>query len=152
MHIHRRTLLDCPPSAVWRCLTEFDLQQRWITQLVEEIPDDPGRVGLGAVSTLRMREGNRVVTYRSVVTAWEPGRRLALRLSGGSFSPGMQMDVAYDLSPSETGTVLEYDVQVPLKGIVFKLMAPIIWFVAASNAKRDLTKLRSLAPTIARAP
>jgi hypothetical protein len=148
MHLHRRILLDSTPSAVWRCLTQFELQRQWITQLVEETPDNPGRVGLGAGSTVKMREGGKIVTYRSAVTAWEPERRLAIRLSGGSFSPGMEMDVAYDLSLGETGTFLDYDVQVPLKGFVFKLMAPIIWLAAASNAKKDLAKLRGLAPTI----
>ena len=136
------------PLAVWRCLTEFKLQQKWITQLVEETPDDPEQVGLGAGSTVRMREGSKIVTYRSVVTAWEPGRRLAIRLSGGSFPPGMEMDVTYGLSQGETGTHLDYDVQVPLKGVFFKLMAPFIWVVAARNAKKDLAKLQGLAPTI----
>jgi hypothetical protein len=151
MHTHRRLLLDCPPNSVWRCLTEFELQKQWITQLVDETPDDPARVGAGAGSTIRMREGGKIVTYRSVVTAWEPERRLAIRLSGGSFAPGMEMDIVYALSQGEGGTILDYDAQVPLKGIMFKLMAPIIWLVAASTAKKDLAKLRALAPTIMRA-
>jgi hypothetical protein len=151
MHLHRRVSLACTPTALWRCLTEFDLQKQWITQLVDETPDHPAHVGVGAASTMRMREGKKIVTYRSVVLAWEPGRRLAIRLSGGSFAPGMEMDVAYGLSLGETGMTLDYDVQVPLKGIMFKLMAPLIWLASASNAKKSLMKLKALGETIARA-
>ena len=148
MHIHRRVSLDCSPKAVWRCLTEFDLQQQWIAQLVDETPDEPGPVGVGVGSTMRLREGGKIVAYRCIVTGWEPERRLAIRLSGGSFAAGMEMDVAYELAQDGTSTILDYDVKVPLKGFFFTLMAPLIWLAAAGNAKKDLAKLKALAPTV----
>jgi carbon monoxide dehydrogenase subunit G len=149
MHIHRQLAIACPPRSVWRCLTEFELQKEWITQLVDETPDQPNApVGIGSASNMRLREGGKTVTYRCVVTKWQPERKLGICLSGGSFAAGMNMHVVYDLKPTELGTTLDYDVQVPLKGLFFKLMAPLIWIAAASNAKKDLTKLKSLAPTI----
>ncbi len=116
----------------------------------DETPEDPAKTeGVGAVSTMRLREGGKLVSYRCVVTAWEPRRRLAVRLSGGSFAPGMEMDVVYELSNDEMArTTLDYDVQVPLVGLFYKLLAPLIWLMAASNAKKDLAKLCALAPTV----
>jgi hypothetical protein len=96
-----------------------------------------------------MREGSRVVTYRSIVTEWEPKQKLAIRLSGGSLGEGMEMDVIYELNQEDlTGVVLDYDATVPLKGFFFKLLAPIIWLGMAGSSKQDLAKLKALAPTV----
>jgi hypothetical protein len=146
MHIHRRIEIDCSPKILWKCLTDDELVKQWVSQLVDDIPDDRQRIGLGALSTLRLREGAKVVSYRSVVTEWEPERLLAIRLSGGSFAPGMEMDVRYEISQEHvTGTVLDMDVTVPLKGLLFKLLGPLVWLGSVSNAKKDLTKLKELA-------
>ena len=149
MQLHRRISIDCTQAVLWRCLTDLSLQKQWISQLVDETPDDPAHNGLGATSTIRIREGNGIVSYRCVVTAWEPRNRLAIQLSGGSFAEGMEMEVEYLLAPGdEGGTLLDYDVRVPLTGLVFKLLAPIIWLVSVNNARRDLSKLAALAPTV----
>jgi carbon monoxide dehydrogenase subunit G len=151
MHIHRRMQIACTPAQLWRCLTEPELLKRWVTDLVDETPEDPSRTtGVGAVSTMQLREGKRIVAYRSVVTAWEPLRRVAIRFSGGSFGPGMEMDVAYGIAPEDNGgTVLDYDVHVPMKGFFFKLLSPLFQLMAASKTNKDLSALKALAPTIA---
>jgi carbon monoxide dehydrogenase subunit G len=149
MHIHRRIEVDCRPEQLWHCLIDAARLKQWVSHLVDEIPDEPARNGPGALSTIRMREGRKVVDYRSVVTAWEPERRLAIRLSGGSFAKGMEMDVVYVLSPADGATtVLDYDVTVPLKGLFFTLLGPIFLLAAVSNAKRDLAKLKILADSV----
>jgi hypothetical protein len=146
MHIHRRLEIDCSPKTLWKCLTDDGLVKQWVSQLVDDIPDDPGRTGVGALSTLRLREGAKVVSYRSVVTAWESEHLLAIRLSGGSFAPGMEMDVRYEISQENvTGAVLDYDVTVPLQGLLFKLLGPFVWLASVANARKDLAKLKEVA-------
>jgi carbon monoxide dehydrogenase subunit G len=146
MHIHRRIEVDCRPEQLWRCLTDVALLKQWVSNLVDETPDDPKRNRLGALSTIQMREGTKVVAYRSVVTAWEPERRLAIRLSGGSFAKGMAMDVQYVLSrPNGIRTLLDYDATVSLKGLFFTLLGPIIFLASATNARKDLANLKTLA-------
>jgi hypothetical protein len=149
MRIHRRIQIEASAAVVWRCLTEPQLLEQWVSQWVDETPDDSPGTGLGASSTLRLREGGKIVTYRSVVTAWEPERKLAIRLSGGSFPPGMEMDIIYELHWGDRNiTFLDYDATIPLKGIAYKLLAPIIWLACVSNARTDLAKLKVLAPSI----
>jgi carbon monoxide dehydrogenase subunit G len=149
MHLHRNVDVDCHPEILWRCLTDVEILKHWISQFVDETLDDPRHTGLGASSTIRMREGKRVVAYRSLVTTWEPERRLGIRLSGGSFAQGMDMDVLYVLSSGGSDrAILDYDVSVPLKGFLFKLMGPIIKLAAARNAKKDLSRLALLAPSV----
>lgn len=148
MTLHRQVIVNCTAAQLWRCLTEVELLKQWISQLVDESLDDPKRTGLGALSTIQLREGARVVSYRSVVTEWEPQQRLGIRISGGSFAAGMTMAVSYDLTQFERDqTSLNYDVCVPLLG-KFRLLGPLIWMVSASNARRDLAKLKTLAPTL----
>jgi hypothetical protein len=148
MTVYRHVSVAGTPAQLWRCLTEIELLKQWIATLVDEALDDPNHTGLGALSTIQLREGTGVVSYRSLVTAWEPHQRLGIRLSGGSFADGMVMDVTYRLSPSAgVRTGLTYDVCVALEG-KFRVMGPLIWMVSASNARRDLAKLQALAPTL----
>lgn len=147
MRVHRQLKIDAPPAAVWRCLVEPELQKRWITQLVDETPDDASAVGVGATSSMRLREGDQVVTYRSKVTAWEPERHLSIQLTGGTFAEDMAMDVRYDLVPEAAGTTLDYDVVVPMKGFASKVLTPLLWLVASTNSIKDLARLSVVAET-----
>ena len=141
MHIHKQVTIACPPAKLWRCLTEPAIQKQWLVDVIDDIPDDPAKRGAGAFSTMRIREGGKVQVYRSLVTAWEPERKLAIQLTGGSFAAGMAMDVTYAIASDDAGSVLDYDVIVPLQGFAFKLMAPLIWVVSQSNARKALDKL-----------
>lgn len=144
MQVRREIVIAAPPARVWRCLTEPDLLPKWISGFVDETVETPRPPAVGTVSTMRLKEGAKVVSYRSVLTAWKPGERLAIRLTGGSFAEGMAMDVDYAISPEGEGTRLVYDARVPMKGL-FLLLAPIMRLAAGANAKRDLAKLKALA-------
>jgi uncharacterized protein YndB with AHSA1/START domain len=150
MHLHRRVRIECAPEPLWRCLTEPELLQRWVSQMVDETPDDPNRAsGVGATSTLRLNEGGKIVSYKCVVTEWEPKRRLAVRLSGGSFPQDMHVDVVYQLSQEEmNATLLDYDVEMPIGGWL-KLLTPLIRVLAGFTVKRDLSRLETLALSLA---
>jgi uncharacterized protein YndB with AHSA1/START domain len=148
MRAHRRITIDSPSEVVWLCLTDPALVKQWITNMVDDIPEHPGRpIGVGTRSTMRLREGKRIRDYTCIITAWEPGKHLAIRMAGGSFAPGMEMDVRYQLSPVPEGrTLLDFDVQVPMKGW-FRLMAPLFKLMAAGNTNRELAKLQEVART-----
>jgi carbon monoxide dehydrogenase subunit G len=92
-----------------------------------------------------LREGGKVTAYRDVVTRWEPEKALAIRLSGGSFAAGMHMDVTYVITERAGACVLDYDVACELKGLVCKLMAPLIWVGSRVNAKKSLDALSAIA-------
>lgn len=149
MEVRRQVRIEAPVARVWDCLTDPAKLPRWISAFVDEVPDDPAKAGVGATSTLRLREGRKVVAYRSVVTMWEEPRRLAIRLTGGTFPEGMAMDVEYRLAADGAGTVLDFDSRATLKGLLFVLMAPLIRLAAGANAKRDLAALKRLAEATA---
>lgn len=144
MQVRREIVIGASPTRVWRCLTEPAMLPQWISGFVDETVETPGPPAVGTVSTMRLKEGAKIATYRSVLTAWRPGERLAIRLTGGSFSEGMAMDVDYAIAAEGGGTRLAYDARVPMKGI-FLLLAPIMRLAAGANAKRDLARLKTLA-------
>src|SRR5262249_39675164 len=88
------------------------------------------------------------VAFRSLVTVWEPARRLGVRLSGGSFDNDMAMDLSYELSSEGADrTMLVHDMIVPLKGAAYRLMGPLIWLLASRNTRNELARLHAFAPT-----
>lgn len=137
--------MPCTPEKLWPLLTEPERIKTWLEDLVDDVPDDPSRTGgVGVRSTMRLREGKKVQTYRCVTTAWEPRRRVAIQLTGGSFAEGMAMDVDYRIAPEGTGSRLDYAVNVPLKGF-FVVIAPLIWIGARANGAKALRKLAEVA-------
>ena len=145
MRFETRMTLPCTPEKLWPLLTDPQGIKTWLEDLVDDVPDDPSHTsGVGVRSTMHLREGKKVQTYHSVTTAWEPQRRVAIQLTGGSFARGMAMDVDYRITPEGAGSRLDYVVEVPLKGF-FVLMAPLIWIGSRSNANKALTKLAEVA-------
>ena len=137
--------IACTPARLWTCLTDPATLKQWIEDLVDDTPEDPAKTsGVGVVSTMRLREGGKIQSYRCVVTAWEPERRVALQMTGGSFGPGMAMDIDYRITPEAQGCRLDYAVEVPLKGM-FILIAPMIWLFSRINAHKALGKLAKVA-------
>jgi carbon monoxide dehydrogenase subunit G len=145
MRVQKTIQIACTPDQLWPYLTEPALIPRWIEDLVDDTPDDPAKTtGVGVASTMRMREGGKISAYRSVMTAWDAPRHLALRLTGGSFAEGMAMDIDYRVTPEGAGCRLDQVVVIPLKG-VFVLMAPLIWLGSRANARKTLGKLAEIA-------
>lgn len=150
MHVHRRIQIDCEEKPVWRCLTEPEFFPLWMNSFVDVTIDQNFRSCVGAQSDIRLRLGDKIVRYRSVVNEWNPKQRLAVQLTGGALAPGMTMDVAYELSPGDMmgTTTLDLDVLVPTRGLLMAFLSPIMRFMTSLSVKRDLAALARVAPTI----
>ena len=144
MEIRRAIEIDCTPAALWPCLTKPEILKEWVPGFVDEVPEDPAVTsGVGAASIMRLREGSRVSTYRSVVTRWEPERAVEIRLTGGSFRSDMHMDVGYDVTPTARGCRLDYRAACAMKGL-FLLVAPVFWLAGRANATKALARLATV--------
>lgn len=154
MHLHRQVPINAPPAAVWRCLVEADLRKKWMGQLVSEEIDDPEKQGVGASATVRVRQNNKVVTYRSTVIDFEPGRKLSVGITGGELPKDVAMGVIYDLLPGDAAdaTVLDYHFHMPVKGFFMWLLTPAIRLGAGQVIDPDLARLKALAESLATEP
>jgi carbon monoxide dehydrogenase subunit G len=119
MRVRKSVSVAATPETCWQVLTSPEHLKQWLPEVLDFIPDDPAKPdGVGATFTMKIQEGKRVVEYRETITAWEPGRALAVRISGGSFGKGMAMDVDYRLVPESNGTRLDYEEEMELQRAV----------------------------------
>ncbi|APV48276.1 hypothetical protein BWI17_00425 [Betaproteobacteria bacterium GR16-43] len=145
MRVRKSVSVAATPDTCWKVLTSREHLKSWVPEVLDTIPDDPARPeGLGATSTMKIQEGKRVVEYRETITAWEPGRALAVRLTGGSFGKDMAMDVDYRLVPESNGTRLDYAEEMELKGM-FILMAPLFWIISGAKVGGTLSRFAKAA-------
>lgn len=151
MELRRQLAIDAAPADVWRCLTEYELRKRWMGQLVSEEIDDPERRGAGSSATVRLRQNDKIVTYRSTVIDWEPERKLSVGITGGTMPPEAAMGVIYELVPGDglSKTVLDYQFHMPVKSFFLRLITPLIRKGVAQAVDPDLARLKALAESLA---
>ncbi len=144
MRVRKSISIAATPETCWQVLTTREHQKRWLPEVVDHIPDDPTKKdGVGATSTLKIQEGKRVVDYRETILGWEPGRVLAIRLSGGSLGK-MTMDVTYRFVPEANGTRLDYEADMEMKGL-FILLAPLFKMISGSKVGGTLARFAEAA-------
>lgn len=145
MEARHSQVIAATPAVLWRCLTEPALLKDWVPGYVDETPEDPARTGgVGVVSTMRLREGSRIKSYRCVVTRWEPERGVGIRISGGAFAKDMHMDVDYAIERMDGACRVDFREQCAMKGL-YLILAPLIWLVSRANAAKALATLAQVA-------
>ena len=107
---------------------------------MEPITTDP--VDVGAQSKMWIMEGKKEYEYLSVVTKWDPPRRIAIDLTGGCFKGKTTMSPDYVLSVNASGgTTLAYTCEIKTSSTMFKIMGVLF----QPYMKRILNKMmRSL--------
>jgi uncharacterized protein YndB with AHSA1/START domain len=135
--------IDRPADEVWPVITEVEQIKRWVPDLVSDVATNEGPTRAGTTSRMSMREGSKVVVYDSVITRYEPGRRLSLELSGGSLGR-KPMLVDYVLTRAGARTRVDFTSEWTPSGWLW-LMLPLILIVGAANAKRALKAMKAVA-------
>lgn len=154
MHLERQLALQAPAGTVWRCLTEFTLRKRWMAQLVSEDRDNPESLGVGSTATVKLLQNQKIVTYRSTIIDWEPGRKLSVGITGGTLPPDLAMGVIYELQPGDAAesTLLNYSFHMPVRGWFLRLIRPLLRKGVGQVVDRDLAALKDVAESLARDP
>lgn len=106
--------IDAPADLVFRWITQRDRIVQWLPDLVENriTRDTSGRVG----TTLRQvyREKWRQYEIPVEVTAWEPNRRLAIRLQ----TKKQDTTVDYRIHPQGAGSRLVVETRIRFRGVM----------------------------------
>ena len=144
MNIHKQILIPASPEYVWELLTDIDKIKRWVPCFISDEPVSEGEVGVGYISTLKLKEGSRIVAYESEISAFSPPKRLSIILRGGSLGKE-PLHIDYQLSQSHLGTQVIYKNCWRAHGLMLKLIAPLINLMARKNAQQALNALKALA-------
>ncbi len=144
MKLTHTVAIDSSQETLWPLLTESEEIQRWNRDIVSDEPLTPGPPQVGARARLKIREGSRVADYESEITAIEPQRLLELELRGGSLGAN-PMYLSYCLTPAGRKTTLYYTVNWKPKGLMLRLMTPLLRVLSRRNIRVAMTRLKELA-------
>ena len=152
MRIEYREEIRCTPWQVWPYLNEADKQKLWLTTLVEIVPTSQIPRAVGSTFDLRVREGRRIAHYEGRISGYDPPRHLGVSFWGGSFGPGVIMQVDYRLADLETRTRLEYYAEIDTKSLrgPIKLAIPIARVFTFFQIRYFMRNLKRLAEATAK--
>ena len=131
--------LPAEPRAVFDFVADLANLPRWQTGIVSAELTSPPPVGIGSSAhVVRELMGQRVAVDLSV-TAFEPGRRLAL----SSAVSGIGIDAVLELEPADGGTLARFGMDIRADNVFMKPMEGMVAGAATSDLAASLDRLRA---------
>ncbi len=143
-HVRASVVVSRSPDEVWTWLEEPEKLKSWVSWLIEVRPltEGPRAVGSRALWVMEdANNGGRKMEITSEVTGYEPGRRLAVKLSVPQAFSGQ---AAYTFTPMPDGrTRVEVDSTYSFDLWFAQLMRPLVVRAASRKMNDDLARLRA---------
>ena len=131
--------IDRPVADVFRVLTTPEDTPKWSSSALEETLTS-GPVGVGSTRRAVVRSFfGRTTTNETIVTVYEPYRRVAMRTTSGP----VPVEATWSFTPVPGGTRVDWDWSFALAGIV-RLLAPALTSYFRRAFRRDLDCLKQL--------
>ena len=142
-----RVIISAAPSVVWRLASDLAAQPEWMRDAVAIRFATDRTAGVGVVMDCVTRIGPLRLTDRLAVTEWSEGRAIEIRHEGLVRGTGR-----FTIEPDTDGTRFTWteDLRFPW-WIGGPAAGAAAWPVLAATFRRDLTSLRTLAESAARA-
>ena len=125
-----------PPSQVFAYVCDLQHAPAWLEACLELALVSPGWAR-GAELRYVFREGRGEGRMSGVVSEYDPNRRLVLDFK----DPRFEVTVSLDFAPAGTGTRVTHAVSIDPKGLMGKLMAPMIRAGNEKQVKANLARL-----------
>jgi uncharacterized protein YndB with AHSA1/START domain len=123
--------IGAPPEAVSAFVADLDNLPTWQPGVLSATQTTPGPIGVGTTArVLRELMGQRL-TVDVKVTAFDPGRRLALE----STASGLSVSAAMELEPAADGTTVRMSTEIHSQSL---FLAPLEG-MAAGIAEQEMT-------------
>ena len=135
------------PEEVFTFLADFENVPKWNYAIESTTKVSPGPVGMGTVyHQIRSTPGRAEEGFE--VTAFEPGRRLAIEGTVGSF----HARVSYLLESIGNATRITNDVELEPSSTLTRILAPLAVYRVKAAVAENLEKLRRILEADLRAP
>jgi uncharacterized protein YndB with AHSA1/START domain len=137
--IHAESSIEIarPPSQVFAWVCDLQHAPAWLEACVELALVQPGWAR-GAELRYVFREGRAEGRMSGLVSEYDPGRRLVLDFK----DPRFGVSVLLDFVPAGAGTRVTHAVAIDAKGLMGKLMAPMIRAGNEKQVKANLARLK----------
>ena len=141
--------IEATLEQVWALLDDETQLPLWMPEIVETVyPEDRDRdAPVGTTFRQKIKEGGRVKDYDGEITAYDPPRKLGIRLGDGQFS----VDIAYALSPIGTGTRLDYSAELAVETLLARIMGVLFRPLTMRILNRHMVNLKRVAEDAAAA-
>ena len=144
--LHFSTAINAAPQAVFDCLADFAHYDQWLPpssmfKSVMQVSDNPVKLGSTYVD-----KGTNSTMYGQV-TAYQPPKSITfhqvtqIKLLMVTVA-GLEVTIAYQLTPNGTGTNLERDVTVQASGLLALLQSRLLPGIA-TESQRILAALKA---------
>jgi uncharacterized protein YndB with AHSA1/START domain len=128
-----------PASSIFPWLTQPEKLEQWIEGLDESMPLTAGGTRVGSRSRDVIIEGGQRYEMETEVTALEPNRLVANRIT----SAGFDVDGRYELAEQDGTTRVTYTGVARYKMWLAKLMEPVVTPAAQKALEKNMAKLKS---------
>lgn len=141
--VAREVIVQAPPERVFHHLVDPASRRAWVLNFDEE-PLPPGAsLAVGTRIKARRRDPSSRSTYEFIVTALDPGRRLAME----AFRNGERtMTVQFHVEPHPQGARLRGEQELLVKGLL-RLAAAAMMPKVEAELQKELDSLRRVALT-----
>jgi len=129
-----------PPDLVFAFIDAEDKAPHWLSRCVEITRTSPGAKAVGSTLRYTYQQGGRKGTMDGVVTEYEPGKRLGMKYTDRMFD----ISIGFDVAATSTGAHVTERVAIEPKGIVGKLMSPLIGLATRRQTGKDMETLKHL--------
>jgi uncharacterized protein YndB with AHSA1/START domain len=145
MQIERKLRISAPAERVWALIDDDRNHPKWMPNVIgTRYPDGrPRGDPVGTRFVQRMNENGKVSEYEGQVTAYEPGRMLAVRLTPEAFA----ITVCYVVDGDEDWTLLQYACQLRARSVKGWLMMHLGKRMLQSILEQQLVRLKIVAET-----
>lgn len=124
--VTRSAMIDAPPGAVWRILTELDRYEEWETGYVSSSYTGEQREGVGTTRRVELRSPIGVRYAVHEVTRWEEGAAIAWAARDTNFPMLAAAEQTVGLRPDGQGTFVENRVEYELRYGVLGSLADLM--------------------------
>ena len=143
MRQERTVEISAPVERVFDLIDDPEKAKLWMDGLQETVITESPPNRVGTKFRQKIKEGGRTVEYSGEVTAYEPQRRLAVRIAGTGFG----VDVDYRLTPVGAGTRLEFTCDMTMSNWFFRIMAKLAAGMNHRIIDKQMAKLKAVAET-----
>lgn len=136
MRATAETVVNRPNEQVWAFISDVKSMERWVTGVSDVKAPADGKLAAGATfqSAYRYAGHTHEVTYS--VTAFAPGKRIAIRSIQGPFP--FKWEVG--LEPAGDGTRVRHTVDAGADSLVTAIMFAVMWPLMRYGMRRGLRK------------
>ena len=130
--------IAAPPEAVFAFVADLANLPRWQSGIVSAERTSPDPVGVGSTARVVREMAGQSLTVDLTITAFEPGRRLALA-SGAS---GVSVTATLEMEPNDDATVVRSGIEIKAGSLFMAPLEGMIANAAGGELASGLERLR----------